>query len=109
MAIYFLQEFDPVPGLSEEEMIQIYRRMAKGWEESWKGNKLRGLYRRKWALGPPPVFVAVWELPDASSLDEWEDPEIWNAVKGHMQGIEDEFWTSVTNVRTRVMEKVELL
>ena len=109
MAVYFLQEFDPAPGISEEEMIEIYRRMARGWEDSWKGNKLVGCYLRRWSLGPPPVFVALWELPEVASLDEWEDPDIWDAVKGHMQGIEDEFWSSVANVRTRVMEQVDLL
>jgi hypothetical protein len=107
--IYFVQEFDPVPGMTEQEIIEIYRRMAKGWENSWKGNKLVGLFLRKWALGPKPVFMALWQLPGAASLDEWEDPDIWDAVKGHMQDKEDEFWSSATNVRTRVMEQIDLL
>ena len=106
--IYFVQEFDPVTGVSEQEMIEIYRKMAKGWEEAWKDNKLIGLFLRKWALGPKPVFMALWQLPEAASLDKWEG-DIWEAVKDHMQAIEDKFWSSITNIRIRVMEKIDLL
>lgn len=31
----FVQRFDPKPGVSHEQMQDIYRRLAAGWEREW--------------------------------------------------------------------------
>lgn len=49
--MFFAQRFDPKPGVSHEQMQDIHRRLATGWEREWPTNKLIGLFVRKWGMG----------------------------------------------------------
>lgn len=102
----FVQRFDPKPGVSHEQMQDIYRRLAAGWEREWPTNKLVGLFVRKWGMGTGPDYLAIWELPDAAAMDEWDAR--WESVKDHMEEIENEFWDAVVMVETKLMDRVEI-
>ncbi len=104
--IYFVQEFEPKPGLADEEMREVYLRLAAGWQKAWPDNHLIGLFIRKWGVGPKPAFLALWELPDAHALDQWD--ALWPQVKPQMENLEAEFWASAVDVTTRLMERFGL-
>ncbi len=102
--MYFVQRFDARPGVSREKMIEIYRRLATGWQSAWPSNKLVGFFVRKWGVGAKPDYLAIWELPNAAALDEWETS--WERVKGSMLSAENEFWDAVEMVETKLMDRV---
>lgn len=104
--MFFVQRFDPRPGVSHEQMQEIYRRLAIAWEEVWPTNKLIGLFVRKWGVGAEPDYLAIWELPNASAMDEWDSS--WDHVKGRMMDIENEFWGAVRMVETKLMDRVKV-
>lgn len=102
--MYFVQLFDARPDVDRDQMIDIYKRFAEGWQKAWPSNKLHHLFVRKWDFGAEPSFVAFWELPDAAALDEWDIT--WPQVQKDMQPLEDEFWGAITNLETKLMDKV---
>ncbi len=105
--MHFVQIFNAKSDISQEQMADIYRRLADGWQKAWPSNKLIGFFRRKWGVGAQPDYLAIWELPNAAAMDEWD--ESWERVKDSMLGIEDEFWNAVEMVETKLMEQVDLI
>ena len=102
--MYFVQKFNPKPNVSHEKMQDIYKRLAAGWEEAWPTNKLVSLFIRKWGVGCGPDYLAIWELPNAAALDEWDAS--WDRVKNKMLDIEEEFWGAVEMVETSLMDSI---
>ena len=104
--MFYVQEFDVRPGITDKQMMDIYLRLAAGWSVTWPSNKLVGLFVRKFGLGPGPQFLAIWELPDFSAFNEWRSD--WPGFNdNNMRVLEDEFWGSAVNVKSRVMDRCE--
>jgi len=104
--VFFVQIFDPKPGVSHDEMQDIYGRLAAAWREVWPTNRLVGLFVRKWGVGAKPDYLAIWELPNAAAMDEWDNS--WDRVKERMIDIENEFWRAVEMVETKLMDQIEI-
>jgi hypothetical protein len=104
--MFFVQIFDPRPGVSPEQLKDIYRRLAAAWEDVWPTNRLVGLFVRKWGVGGEPDFLAIWELPNAAAMDEWDNS--WDRVKERMLDIENEFWGAARVVETKLMDRVKM-
>jgi hypothetical protein len=102
--MYLVQLFNARDGVSEQDLIETYRTMAVGWEKAWAGNKFRGLFTRKWGIGAEPNFIAFWELPNAAAMDVWDDT--WEETKAAMEGPENDFWASISDLETKLMDKV---
>ena len=102
--IYFIQEFDRRLDVSDSQMIEIYKRLAEGWEKAWPSNRLIGFFSRRYGLGTDPQYMAVWEMPNFAAFDEWRGN--WEEVRGFMQTPEDDFHGAVIHERGRVMEKL---
>jgi hypothetical protein len=104
--MFFVQRFDPKPGVSHEQIQGIYRRLAAAWTEVWPTNTLVGLFVRKWGVGAKPDYLAIWDLPNAAAMDEWDTS--WEGVKERMIDIENEFWSAVDMVETKLMDRVKM-
>lgn len=104
--MYFVQRFSKRHGVSKERMRDIFKCLAKGWQEVWPTNHLVGLFERKWGVGAEPDYLAIWEIPNAAALDEWDNS--WEKVKEKMLDLEEEFWDAIIMVETKLMEKVEI-
>lgn len=104
--MYFVQRFNKRYGVSEEKMRDIFKRLAKGWMEVWPSNKLVGFFARKWGVGAEPDYLAIWEIPNAAALDEWDTS--WDKVKDKMLDLEEEFWDAIEMLETKLMEKIEI-
>lgn len=102
--MYFVQLFDARPDVDRDQMVDIYKRLAVGWQKAWPSNRLHHLFVRKWDFGAEPSFMAFWELPNAAALDEWETT--WPQVREAMEPLENEFWGAVANLETKLMDKV---
>jgi len=102
--IYFVQEFDRRPQVSDAEMRQIYQRLAENWQKAWPSNRLVGFFSLRYGLGAAPQYMAIWEMPDFAAFDEWRGR--WEEVKPFMQAVEDDFHGAVVNERARVVEKL---
>jgi hypothetical protein len=102
--IYFVQEFDKRLEVSDARMVELYKRMADGWEKAWPSNRLIGFFSRRYGLGEDPQYMAIWEMPNFAAFDEWRG--FWPQVKSFMQEIEDDFHGAIINERGRVMEKL---
>jgi hypothetical protein len=101
--MFYVQEFDARPGITDKQMEDIYLRLAAGWSAVWPSNKFVGLFVRKFGLGPGPQFLAIWELPGFDAFDEWRAD--WPGFDEEMQALEDEFWGAAVNVKSRVMDR----
>ncbi len=101
--MFYVQEFDARPDITEQQMEDIYMRLAAGWLAVWPSNKFVGLFVRQFGLGPGPQFLAIWELPNFGAFDEWRTD--WPGFDDKMQALEDEFWGAVVNVESRVMNR----
>lgn len=102
--IYFFHEFDRRLEVPDARMVEIYKRMAWGWEKAWPSNKLIGFFSRRYGLGADPQYLAIWQMPDFAAFDEWRGT--WSQVKDFMQEIEDDFHGAVINERGKVMERL---
>ena len=103
--MFFVQTFDVGPGVSAQQVKDIYFQVADKWSEIWPSNKFVGLFEHKF-VGSGPKFMAIWEMPDFSAFDEWHSG--WPGVKEHdFVALENQLWDCVTNNATRVMEKCE--
>jgi len=102
--IFYIQEFDRKPEISDAQMREIYKRMAEGWERAWPTNKLVGFFVRRYALGAGTQYMAIWEMPDFAAFDEWRGT--WDQVKSFMQSIEDEYHASYLNMRSGIVERL---
>jgi hypothetical protein len=102
--MFLVQLFNARAGVGEQEMIDVYRTLAEGWEVAWPGNKFRGLFSRKWGIGAEPNYIGFWELPNAAAMDQWD--LTWDQTKAQMEGPENEFWARITNLETKLMDKV---
>lgn len=102
--IYFVHEFDRRLEISDGQMIDIYRRLAEGWERAWPSNRLLGFFSRRYGLGPDPQYMAIWEMPNFAAFDEWRTH--WDRVKDFMEDLENDFHNAVVQERGRVVEKL---
>lgn len=102
--MYFVQFFDAKPEVGEERMITIYKELAESWQKAWPDNHFAGLFVRKWKVGAEPSFIAMWDLPDASAMDNWD--RTWDQVKGQLEEPDNAFWNAACNVQVKLMDKV---
>jgi hypothetical protein len=78
--MYYLVEFDPVPGITQRQVADAYRRFVDHYTKVFPQMKLEGLFARDVLLGSRPHYFALWEVPDYATLDAWKqaysgDPE----------------------------------
>ncbi|GAB4537511.1 MAG: hypothetical protein Kow0063_24340 [Anaerolineae bacterium] len=101
----FVQTFDPRPGVSAQQVKELYFRVASQWLEIWPSNKFVGLFEHKF-VGSGPRFMAIWEMPGFAAFDEWHSE--WPGVKERgFVALENQLWDCITNNATRVMERCE--
>lgn len=103
--MFFVQEFDARPGVSDKQVKDLYLRVAAEWGAIWPSNKFMGLFEHKF-VGAGPKFLALWELPNFGAFDEWHRE--WPGVsERNFAALEGELWEIITNHATRVMERCD--
>ena len=103
--MFFIQTFDTGPGVSSQQVKDLYFQVADKWSEIWPSNKLLGFFEHKF-VGSGPTFMAIWEMPDFAAFDEWHSGR--PGVKEHdFVALENQLWDCITNNATRVMERCE--
>ena len=69
--MYYFVSFDPREGAGRREVVETYKKFAEHFQKKLPQFKLIGLYARNVLLGSRPHYVAIWEFPDYSNLEEW--------------------------------------
>ena len=69
--MYYFVTFDPIEGATRKQITDAYNRFVKHFEKKIPQFKFLGLYARNVLLGSRPHYIAIWEFPDFSALDEW--------------------------------------
>jgi hypothetical protein len=69
--MYYLVGFNPKPGARRTQIVEAYEKFSKHFEKKLPQFKFMGLYVRNVLLGSRPHYLAIWELPNFSDLDEW--------------------------------------
>jgi hypothetical protein len=71
MKMYYFVSFNPKEGTRRSQIIEAYKKFAEHFERKLPQFKFMGLYARSVLLGSKPHYVAIWEFPNYSDLDEW--------------------------------------
>jgi hypothetical protein len=99
----YVQEFDARPGVTNQQVKDLYLRMVPAWESVWPSNKFLGLYERKF-VGSGLRFMAMWEMPNFGAFDEWTSD--WpGCADSDFVRLENEFWAAAAGLSSRVMER----
>jgi hypothetical protein len=69
--MYYLVGFNPKPEARRRQIVEAYEKFSRYFEKKLPQFKLMGLYVRNVLLGSRPHYLAIWELPNFSDLDEW--------------------------------------
>jgi len=69
--MYYLVGFNPKPEAKRRQIVEAYKNFSKHFEKKLPQFKLMGLYVRNVLLGSKPHYLAIWQLPNFSDLDEW--------------------------------------
>ncbi|HEX3035471.1 MAG TPA: NIPSNAP family protein [Thermodesulfobacteriota bacterium] len=69
--MYYFVSFDPKEGAGRKQIVDAYNKFAKHFEKKLPQFKLIGLYARNVLLGSRPHYIAIWEFPNYSDLEEW--------------------------------------
>ena len=69
--MFYFVSFDPKEGAKRRDIVEAYKKFAMHYEKKLPHFKLLGLYARNVLLGSRPHYVAIWEFPDYSNLEEW--------------------------------------
>ncbi len=66
--------FNAAPGASREDLIAFFKTAAALWRKLYPGVEFRGLYSRKWRIGPLPNYIVFWEYESPRLLARvWEE------------------------------------
>jgi hypothetical protein len=69
--MYYVIEFDPIPGVKRQQIVDAYREYVDHFRERMPNFKFHGLFARNILLGSRPHYIAIWEFSTYSDLDEW--------------------------------------
>jgi len=69
--MYYFVSFDPKEGATRSQVVDAYKNFANHFQKGLPRFKLLGLFSRNVLLGSRPHYIAIWEFPDYSALDEW--------------------------------------
>ena len=69
--MYYFVELNSKPEVRRSQIVEAYEKFARRFETKLPQFKLIGLYVRNVLLGSRPHYLAIWEFPSFSDLDEW--------------------------------------
>lgn len=70
--LYYMVEFDPMPGANRRQVTEAYRKFVKHFGKAFPQVKFAGFFARDILLGSRPQYFALWEVPNYAALDAWK-------------------------------------
>jgi hypothetical protein len=69
--MYYIEFFSRKPGVPLKQFHEVVKRSQQEWLAQHPEDELLLCIGRTWRMGPKPLYLAVWKIPNFARIDEW--------------------------------------